>query len=58
MGDTVGVVQSVGLRITRMVDENGAIWYIRNGDIMKVGNRSQGNYVPPAAEDEKTEKAT
>lgn len=57
VGDTVGVVQSVGLRITRMVDENGAIWYIRNGDIMKVGNRSQGNYVPPATDDEKTEKA-
>jgi small conductance mechanosensitive channel len=57
VGDTVGVVQSVGLRITRMVDENGAIWYIRNGDIMKVGNRSQGNYVPPATDDEKMEKA-
>ena len=57
VGDTVGVVQSVGLRITRMVDENGAIWYIRNGDIMKVGNRTQGNYVPPAADDEKVEKA-
>lgn len=51
VGDTVGVVQSVGLRITRMVDENGAIWYIRNGDIMKVGNRSQGNYVEPVRSD-------
>lgn len=56
IGDTVGVVQSVGLRITRMVDENGAIWYIRNGDIMKVGNRSQGNYVAPATDNEETEK--
>ncbi|WP_323958575.1 mechanosensitive ion channel [Arthrobacter sp. JZ12] len=56
VGDTVGVVQSVGLRITRLVDENGAIWYIRNGDIMKVGNRSQGNYIAPASDNEKTEK--
>ncbi len=57
VGDTVGVVQSVGLRITRMVDENGAIWYVRNGDIMKVGNRSQGNYVAPVKEEEKAEKS-
>jgi small conductance mechanosensitive channel len=50
VGDTVGVVQSLGLRITRMVDEHGAIWYVRNGDITKVGNRSQGDYVAPPAE--------
>ncbi|BBE22985.1 hypothetical protein MN0502_18680 [Arthrobacter sp. MN05-02] len=48
--DTVGVVQSLGLRITRMVDGDGAIWYVRNGDITKVGNRSQGDYVAPPAE--------
>ncbi|PPB50478.1 mechanosensitive ion channel protein MscS [Arthrobacter pityocampae] len=50
VGDTVGVVQSLGLRITRLVDEDGAIWYVRNGDITKVGNRSQGEYVAPAPE--------
>ena len=50
VGDTVGVVQSLGLRITRLVDENGAIWYVRNGDITKVGNRSQGQYVAPEPE--------
>ncbi len=50
VGDTVGVVQSLGLRITRMVDQDGAVWYVRNGDITKVGNRSQGNYVTPPAE--------
>ncbi|MBG6225661.1 small conductance mechanosensitive channel [Arthrobacter sp. CAN_A2] len=50
VGDTVGVVQSLGLRITRMVDKDGAIWYVRNGDITKVGNRSQGTYVEPAPE--------
>ncbi|MHA7238558.1 mechanosensitive ion channel family protein [Arthrobacter sp. TMS1-12-1] len=50
VGDTVGVVQSLGLRITRLVDTDGAIWYVRNGDITKVGNRSQGDYVEPAPE--------
>ncbi|WP_051478443.1 mechanosensitive ion channel domain-containing protein [Arthrobacter sp. H5] len=58
VGDTVGVVQSVGLRITRMVDENGTIWYIRNGDIMKVGNRSQGNYVEPEKPQETSQPTT
>ena len=48
VGDTTGTVQSVGIRITRLVDERGVIWYIRNGEFAKVGNRSQGNYVPPA----------
>jgi small-conductance mechanosensitive channel len=47
VGDTVGVVQSLGLRITRMIDADGAIWYVRNGDITKVGNRSQGTYTAP-----------
>ncbi|WP_247826301.1 mechanosensitive ion channel family protein [Arthrobacter antioxidans] len=47
VGETVGTVQSLGLRITRMVDKDGAIWYVRNGDITKVGNRSQGDYVEP-----------
>jgi small conductance mechanosensitive channel len=43
----VGVVESIGLRITRVRDDNGAIWYLRNGEILRVGNRSQGNYVAP-----------
>ncbi|MFZ3416639.1 mechanosensitive ion channel family protein [Arthrobacter sp. 3Tela_A] len=48
VGDTTGTVQSVGIRITRLVDERGVIWYIRNGEFAKVGNRSQGNYIPAA----------
>ncbi|MER2134676.1 MAG: mechanosensitive ion channel domain-containing protein [Arthrobacter sp.] len=48
VGDTTGTVQSVGIRITRLVDERGVIWYIRNGEFAKVGNRSQGSFVPPA----------
>lgn len=48
-GEVVGTVESVGLRITRVRGEDGAIWYLRNGEILRVGNRSQGSYVPPAA---------
>lgn len=49
VGDTIGTVQSVGIRITRIVDERGVIWYIRNGELAKVGNRSQGTYHEPEA---------
>lgn len=48
--EVVGVVESVGLRITRVRAENGTIWYLRNGEILRVGNRSQGRYLPPAAD--------
>ncbi|UVJ37967.1 mechanosensitive ion channel family protein [Arthrobacter sp. CJ23] len=54
-GEVVGTVESVGLRITRVRAEDGAIWYLRNGEILRVGNRSQGDYVPeepPAADDD------
>lgn len=49
VGDTTGTVQSVGIRITRIVDDRGVIWYIRNGELAKVGNRSQGTYREPEA---------
>lgn len=42
--EVVGTVESVGLRITRVRAEDGTIWYLRNGEILRVGNRSQGNY--------------
>ncbi|MCY1237035.1 Small-conductance mechanosensitive channel [compost metagenome] len=48
--EVVGTVESMGLRITRVRSEDGAIWYLRNGEILRVGNRSQGNYVAPADE--------
>jgi moderate conductance mechanosensitive channel len=41
-GDVTGTVESVGLRVTRVRDDDGAIWYLRNGDIQRLGNRSQG----------------
>lgn len=48
-GEVVGTVESVGLRITRVRSTDGAIWYLRNGEILRVGNRSQGDFVSPSA---------
>lgn len=38
----VGRVEEVTLRVTRLRDLSGVVWYIRNGEILTVGNRSQG----------------
>jgi len=35
-----GSVEKVGLRITTIRDKSGMLWYLRNGEILKVGNRS------------------
>jgi small-conductance mechanosensitive channel len=42
LGDASGVVEAVGLRITTLRDVNGTVWYVRNGEIQRVGNKSQG----------------
>jgi small conductance mechanosensitive channel len=42
LGEISGTVEEVGLRITTIRDLRGVIWYIRNGEIIRVGNRSQG----------------
>jgi small conductance mechanosensitive channel len=42
LGEAVGVVETVGLRITTVRDARGVLWYIRNGEIVRVGNKSQG----------------
>ncbi|ASN52145.1 mechanosensitive ion channel family protein [Sinomonas sp. R1AF57] len=54
-GEVVGTVESVGLRITRVRADDGTIWYLRNGEILRVGNRSQGTYVPVAANGHSTD---
>jgi moderate conductance mechanosensitive channel len=41
-GQAVGTVQEVGLRITKVRDADGVIWYVRNGTIDRIGNKSQG----------------
>ncbi|WP_319461825.1 mechanosensitive ion channel family protein [Micromonospora sp. RTP1Z1] len=42
LGEASGVVESVGLRVTTVRDGRGVLWYIRNGEIVRVGNKSQG----------------
>ncbi|SBT46281.1 mechanosensitive ion channel family protein [Micromonospora auratinigra] len=42
LGEATGVVESVGLRVTTVRDGRGVLWYIRNGEIVRVGNKSQG----------------
>ena len=41
-GEASGTVESVGLRTTRLRDVEGVVWHVRNGEIMRVGNMSQG----------------
>ena len=36
-----GVVEKVGLRITTIRDKKGTLWYVRNGEILVIGNASQ-----------------
>ena len=39
--DVKGKVESVGLRITTVRGSDGTLWYLRNGEILKIGNKSQ-----------------
>jgi small conductance mechanosensitive channel len=36
-----GTVEAVSLRVTRLRDTNGTVWYVRNGELLRVGNMSQ-----------------
>ena len=42
LGPATGIVESVGVRITQVRDVNGTLWYVRNGEILRIGNMSQG----------------
>jgi small-conductance mechanosensitive channel len=42
VGDVSGTVEAVALRITKVRDSSGTLWYVRNGEILRVGNRTQG----------------
>jgi small conductance mechanosensitive channel len=48
LGSANGTVEAVGLRITTVRDGNGTVWYVRNGEILRVGNKSQGYAVAVA----------
>ncbi|PVZ04906.1 small conductance mechanosensitive channel [Actinomycetospora cinnamomea] len=42
LGEASGTVEAVGLRVTTLRDIAGTVWYVRNGEILRVGNSSQG----------------
>lgn len=63
LGEVVGTVQDVSLRITTLRDAEGVTWHVRNGEILRVGNRSQGprpvgNPKPGAGDDDAGRKDT
>ena len=41
-GVASGTVVEVGLRVTKLRGDNGEIWYVRNGEVKRIGNLSQG----------------
>jgi small conductance mechanosensitive channel len=41
LGEASGTVEAVSLRVTRLRDVNGTVWYVPNGEILRVGNMSQ-----------------
>jgi moderate conductance mechanosensitive channel len=42
VGEASGTVLEIGLRVTQLRGDDGEIWYVRNGEIKRVGNLSQG----------------
>ena len=42
LGQASGIVETVGLRVTQVRDAAGTLWYVRNGEVNRVGNQSQG----------------
>lgn len=41
VGQASGTVEAVSLRTTRLRDVEGVVWYVPNGEIKRVGNKSQ-----------------
>ena len=42
LGLATGIVEYVSVRVTHVRDVNGTLWYVRNGEITRIGNMSQG----------------
>jgi small conductance mechanosensitive channel len=41
VGEATGTVEAVSLRVTRLRSLDGTVWYVPNGEILRVGNKSQ-----------------
>lgn len=42
IGEVSGEVEDVGIRITKVRGIDGTLWFVRNGEILTLGNSSQG----------------
>lgn len=42
LGLATGIVEYVSIRVTHVRDVNGTLWYVRNGEVTRIGNMSQG----------------
>lgn len=42
VGTITGTVEDVGIRVSRVRASDGTLWFIRNGEILTLGNASQG----------------
>jgi len=42
LGLATGIVEYVSVRVTHVRDVNGTLWYVRNGEITRIGNMSMG----------------
>lgn len=62
VGEVKGTVLEVTLRVTKLRDPVGTVWYVRNGEILTLGNISQGFSAAfvdvPIAIDEDPDKAS
>ncbi|MEY4311580.1 MAG: hypothetical protein RLZZ571_350 [Actinomycetota bacterium] len=41
VGPAIGTVEEIGLRVTRLRDKEGTVWYMRNGEVLRIANHSQ-----------------
>ncbi|WP_449278566.1 mechanosensitive ion channel family protein [Leucobacter sp. GX24907] len=42
IGEVSGTVEDVGIRVTQVRGVDGTLWFVRNGEILTLGNSSQG----------------
>ena len=50
MDKASGVVEAIGLRVTELRGQDGTVWYVRNGEVLRIGNFSQGGPGQPPAD--------
>ena len=43
-----GTVEEIGLRVTQLRGDDGTVWYVRNGEVLRLANFSKGGPDRPA----------